>query len=155
MRLRAGAFFRDSLPCYRRLRLGTCLAMVVCLCLIVVYVAALWLRLETEIVSGRSVLRKPGLRQPRRMYTARRGTPSHPEGGRGFRRDRRRLGLQADLRGGLEAVLGWHYLSNARHNMCCVFVGHVKDHHNLLNYSPLLKNTCVRQVVLDKWFPLP
>ena len=25
---------------------------------------------------------------------------------------------------------------------------------NLLHYSPLLKNTCVRQVVLDKWFPL-
>ena len=22
------------------------------------------------------------------------------------------------------------------------------------NYSPLLKKTCVRQVVLDKWFPL-
>ena len=24
----------------------------------------------------------------------------------------------------------------------------------LLHYSPLLKKTCVRQVVLDKWFPL-
>ena len=30
----------------------------------------------------------------------------------------------------------------------------VKDHHNLAQYSPLLKNTCVRQVALDKWFPL-
>ena len=30
----------------------------------------------------------------------------------------------------------------------------VKDHHHsLLHYSPLLKNTCVRQVVLDKRFP--
>ena len=35
----------------------------------------------------------------------------------------------------------------------CVF-RRVKDHHNLLEYSPLLKNTCVRRVVLDKWFPL-
>ena len=34
-----------------------------------------------------------------------------------------------------------------------VFV-HVKDPHNLLEYSPLLKNTRVRQVVLDKWLPL-
>ena len=29
-----------------------------------------------------------------------------------------------------------------------------KDHRALLHYSPLLKKTCVRQVVLDKWFPL-
>ena len=37
----------------------------------------------------------------------------------------------------------------------CVF-RRVKDHHNidLLNCSPLLKKTCVRQVVLDRWFPL-
>ena len=27
-------------------------------------------------------------------------------------------------------------------------------HHHLLPYSPLLKNTCFRQVVLDKWFRL-
>ena len=26
--------------------------------------------------------------------------------------------------------------------------------HYLLHYSPFLKNTCVRQIVLDKWFPL-
>ena len=30
----------------------------------------------------------------------------------------------------------------------------VKDHHNLPHYSQLLKRTCVRQVVLDKWLPL-
>ena len=30
----------------------------------------------------------------------------------------------------------------------------VKDHYNLLHYSPLLKTACVRQVVLDKWFPM-
>ena len=35
----------------------------------------------------------------------------------------------------------------------CVF-RRVRDHHDLLNCSPLLKNTCVRQVVLDKLFPL-
>ena len=29
----------------------------------------------------------------------------------------------------------------------------VKDHHNLHKYSPLLKKTCVRQIVLDKRFP--
>ena len=28
-----------------------------------------------------------------------------------------------------------------------------KDHCNLLHSSPLLKKACVRQVVLDKWFP--
>ena len=30
----------------------------------------------------------------------------------------------------------------------------VKDRHNLLNCSPLLKKSCVRQVVLDKWLLL-
>ena len=30
----------------------------------------------------------------------------------------------------------------------------VKDHRNVLKYSPHLKKTCVRQVVLDNWFPL-
>ena len=30
----------------------------------------------------------------------------------------------------------------------------VEDHRKLLYYSPLLKKTCVRQVVLDKWLPL-
>ena len=34
-------------------------------------------------------------------------------------------------------------------------VGHsVKDHHTWPYYLPLLKKTCVRRVVLDKWFPL-
>ena len=28
------------------------------------------------------------------------------------------------------------------------------DHHKLPNRSPHLKNACVRQVALDKWFPL-
>ena len=30
----------------------------------------------------------------------------------------------------------------------------VKDHPNSPKHSPLLKKVCVRQVVLDKWFPL-
>ena len=30
----------------------------------------------------------------------------------------------------------------------------VKDHKDLLHYLQLLKKTCVRQVVLDRWFPL-
>ena len=51
---------------------------------------------------------------------------------------------------------GWHYLSNAT---CLIrprlFVfRRVKDHHNLSSYSLCLKKSCVRQVVLDKWFPL-
>ena len=54
--------------------------------------------------------------------------------------------------------LGWHYLSNAtclliRPRLFCVF-RRVKDHRNLLHCSPCLKKTCVRQVVLDKRFPL-
>ena len=36
----------------------------------------------------------------------------------------------------------------------CVF-RRVKDHHDLREIPPVLKKTCVRQVVmLDKWFPL-
>ena len=53
---------------------------------------------------------------------------------------------------------GWHYLSNATWSNAASFVICVfprfKDHHNLLHYSPRLKKTCVRQVLLDKWFPL-
>ena len=30
----------------------------------------------------------------------------------------------------------------------------VKDHHNVLRSSPLLKKACVRQVVLDKLLPM-
>ena len=30
----------------------------------------------------------------------------------------------------------------------------VKDHRVVLHDSPLLKKTCVRQAVVDKWFPL-
>ena len=32
-------------------------------------------------------------------------------------------------------------------------VSSCQDHHRLLHSSPLLKNTCVRQAVLDKWSP--
>ena len=52
------------------------------------------------------------------------------------------------------------YLSNAtcliRPHLCyvCVCVRRVKDHYVLPYDSPRLKNTCVRQVVLDKRFPL-
>ena len=44
-------------------------------------------------------------------------------------------------------------LSNAASLASCLF-RRVKDRHNLLHDSPRLKNNCVRQVVLDKWFPL-
>ena len=33
-------------------------------------------------------------------------------------------------------------------------LGRVKEHHNVLRSSPRLKKACVRQVVLDRWFPL-
>ena len=51
----------------------------------------------------------------------------------------------------------WHYWCNATCPIqasfaSCVF-RRVKGRHNLLHDSPLLKNTRVRQVVLDKWFP--
>ena len=54
--------------------------------------------------------------------------------------------------------IGWHYLSNATLSnaasfVLCVFC-RVKDHHKLLHYSPRLKNICIRQVMLDKWFPV-
>ena len=38
------------------------------------------------------------------------------------------------------------------YSLTCMLSCH--DHHNLLHHSPLLKKTCVRQVVLDKRFPL-
>ena len=53
--------------------------------------------------------------------------------------------------------IGWHYLSSA----ACLIRAHLN--HALFgvrviilcqNDSPLWKNTCVRQVVLDKWLPL-
>ena len=51
------------------------------------------------------------------------------------------------------ALLVYCYLCNtASFGLCAVC--RFKDHHMLLHYSPRLKNTCVRQVVLDKWFPL-
>ena len=51
------------------------------------------------------------------------------------------------------ALLVEGYLSDAASFVLCVFC-RVKDHHKLLHYSSLLKKTCVKQVVLDKWLPL-
>ena len=45
------------------------------------------------------------------------------------------------------------YLSNTASFVLCV-VYSVKDHHTLPDCSQLLKNTRVRQVVLDKWLPV-
>ena len=68
-------------------------------------------------------------------------------------------GLEApDLEPAARALLGWHYLSNATclrrpqlfSGAWLVEYGYLK----LLHYSPLLKKTCIRQVVLDKWFLL-
>ena len=60
-----------------------------------------------------------------------------------------------------EAIPGWHYLSNTTCLIQASFVlrrficySRVNDRHNLPIDSSLLKKTCVRQVVLDKWFPL-
>ena len=56
------------------------------------------------------------------------------------------------------AIFGWHYLSNAACLMPATFVlcvlCRVKDHHKLLHVLPPSKKTCVRQVALNKWFPL-
>ena len=55
---------------------------------------------------------------------------------------------------------GTTYLSDAtcliRPRLFYVFVCRVKEHHNVLHSSPLLKKACVRQVVLvlGKWFSL-
>ena len=51
------------------------------------------------------------------------------------------------------ALLVKRYLSNTASFVVCVAC-RVKDHQHSLHYSPSLKKTCVRQVVLDKWFPL-
>ena len=58
-----------------------------------------------------------------------------------------------------KAPLGWHYLSNATcliqpHLFHALFIVSRITINYQTNCSPLLKNTCVRQVVLDKWFPL-
>ena len=51
---------------------------------------------------------------------------------------------------------GTTYLSNTtcliRPCLFYVCLCSVKDHRSLPNYSPLSKKTCVRQVVIDKWF---
>ena len=44
-------------------------------------------------------------------------------------------------------------LSNTASFVSCVF-RRAKDRHNSLQHSPLMKQVCVRQVVLDKWLPL-
>ena len=54
-------------------------------------------------------------------------------------------------------TLGRHRLSNRTcliqaSFVLCVF-RRAKDHHNSPHDSPLLKKTCIRQAVLDKWFP--
>ena len=55
----------------------------------------------------------------------------------------------------MQTTFWWHYLSNATCLMRPrLLLRRVKDHHNLLHDSPCLKTTCVRQVVLDNWFPL-
>ena len=44
------------------------------------------------------------------------------------------------------------YVSNTASFVLCA-ARRVKDHHHMPNNSPRLKNICVRQVVIDKWFP--
>ena len=45
------------------------------------------------------------------------------------------------------------YLPNTAPFVVCVF-RRVKEHHHVLHSSPLFRTPCVRQVVLDKWFPM-
>ena len=73
---------------------------------------------------------------------------------------RRRIGLSRTphLPESYFMHFGWHYLSNATYRLgpdllstaLLVKYGYLI----LLQYSPLLKKACVRQVVLDEWFPL-
>ena len=57
----------------------------------------------------------------------------------------------------IDCLLGGVTCPNAtcliRYKLCCVF-RRVKDHHKFAIISVCLKKTCVRQVVLDKRFPL-
>ena len=78
-----------------------------------------------------------------------RWAPSRPPGRRPCAAGRRRRGRGSPW----AALLVERYLSNAALFVLCVLRS-VRDHHNLLHYSPRLKKTCVRQVVLDKCFPL-
>ena len=59
---------------------------------------------------------------------------------------------------GRNEIIGWHYLANAtcliQASLVSCVLRRVKDQYNLLYHSPRLKNTCVRQVVLDTWFLL-
>ena len=68
------------------------------------------------------------------------------------------LGAAAAGRLFLHLRFGWHCLSNATcliqpYSLFCL-LRRVKEHHNVLHPSPLLKNVGVRQVVLDECFPL-
>ena len=51
------------------------------------------------------------------------------------------------------ALLVEGYLSNMATLALCV-IRRVKDHNNLPHDLPPLKKACLRQVVLDEWFPL-
>ena len=51
------------------------------------------------------------------------------------------------------ALFVWRYLSDTASFVLCAAYS-VKDQHILPKYSSLLKKTCVRQGVLDKWLPL-
>ena len=55
------------------------------------------------------------------------------------------------------ALFGRHYLSKViclmRPSSYYALFRRVKEHHDALHSSPLLKRACVRQVMLDKWFP--
>ena len=53
----------------------------------------------------------------------------------------------------LDSVLGGTTCLMRRHSVLCVF-RRVKGHHTLLQDSPLLKKTCLRQVALDTGFHL-
>ena len=70
-----------------------------------------------------------------------------------------RVGIMGrfDARHEIHHVLGGVTCPNAtcliRYKLCCVF-RRVKDHHKFAIISVCLKKTCVRQVVLDKRFPL-
>ena len=61
------------------------------------------------------------------------------------------LGGKNDFTGG--ALLVECYLSNTASFVLCVF-RRVKDHHDSLHSSPLLKKARVRQLLVDEWFPL-
>ena len=74
-----------------------------------------------------------------------------------LRRHTAALSASAKRRRCLLHILGgttcFTLLDIMRPRLYCVFC-RIKDHHILPHYSSPLKNACVRQVVLGKWFPL-